>query len=248
MRLTILGSSGGYAGPQSSCSGYLVEHAATRLWLDAGNGTFGALQRAIGDFRQVDTIVLSHVHADHCSDLLTYYVALRYDDNGPLRRRLYCPQETWDRVAGFLQAEEDFRATFDFQPIDAGDTVEVGGLRLSFLRMDHPVHTLGVRLEDDEKKVLTYSADTYLGADLASFARGSDLLLCEATYQEEAQGGPVHLTARQAAETAVRAGAGRLLLTHLWPTLDPERSLEEARAAAGDIQVRLAVPGEAHEV
>jgi ribonuclease BN (tRNA processing enzyme) len=247
MRLTILGSSGGYPGPRNPCSGYLVEHAETRLWLDAGNGTFGALQRAIDDFTRVDTVVLSHVHADHCSDLLPYYVALRFRESGVLRRRLFCPQETWDRVVAFLGSEEGCREAFDFRPIDAGDTVEIGDLRLGFLRMDHPNHTLGVRLEADGR-VLTYSADTCVGADLASFARGSDLLLCEATYLEGARGAPVHLTAKEAAETALRAGVERLLLTHLWPERDPERSLEEARSAAAELDIRLALPGESHAV
>src|SRR6185295_10006150 len=98
--------------------------------------------------------------------------------------------------------------------------------------MDHPAHTLGIRAETAEG-TLTYSADTHTGADLAGFATGSDLLLCEATYQEGKVGGPVHLTARQAGDTARRAGVRELALTHVWPTLEPQISLEEARATAG---------------
>ena len=43
MRLTVLGSSGGYPAPGSACSGYLLEDADTRLWIDAGSGTFARL-------------------------------------------------------------------------------------------------------------------------------------------------------------------------------------------------------------
>ena len=57
-------------------------------------------------------------------------------------------------------------------------------------------------------------------------------MLCEASFTE----GPdlpegLHLTARQAAEHAARAGAGQLILTHLVPWNDRDRSRDEAAAA-----------------
>ena len=48
----------------------------------------------------------------------------------------------------------------------------------------------------------------------------------------------MHLTARQAAEHAARAAARRLVLTHLVPWNDRERTLAEARQAyAGPISL-----------
>jgi ribonuclease BN (tRNA processing enzyme) len=102
-----------------------------------------------------------------------------------------------------------------------------------------------MRLETEDG-VLTYSAETGPGFDLAGFARGSDLLLCEATYQEGRVGAPVHLTAVQAGETARRAEARRLVLTHVWPAFDPRRSVEEA--AAGGVEVHWAAPGASFEI
>jgi ribonuclease BN (tRNA processing enzyme) len=51
-----------------------------------------------------------------------------------------------------------------------------------------------------------------------------------------------HLTARQAAEHAAAAGAGSLLLTHFWPTVNRERARELA-AAAFDGEVVVADEG-----
>jgi ribonuclease BN (tRNA processing enzyme) len=62
----------------------------------------------------------------------------------------------------------------------------------------------------------------------------------EASWEDE--GGILvegHLTARQAAEHASGAGAGTLLLTHFWPTVDRDRAREHA-AAAFDGQVVVA--------
>src|SRR5436853_2320949 len=83
MRLHVLGSSGGYSAVDNPSSGFLLEHGATRLWMDAGHSTFGALQR-VADFKKLDALVLSHLHPDHCADLYAAHVALRYRVDGPL--------------------------------------------------------------------------------------------------------------------------------------------------------------------
>src|SRR5699024_11321177 len=47
VRLTIIGSSGSFPGPDSPASSYLVEADGFRLLLDLGYGSLGALQRHI---------------------------------------------------------------------------------------------------------------------------------------------------------------------------------------------------------
>jgi ribonuclease BN (tRNA processing enzyme) len=249
MRLHVLGSSGGYPRPDNPSSGYLLDGPGGRLWLDAGTGTFAVLQR-LTDFTALDAVVLSHLHADHCLDLYPFYYALRFAPDGgwgsERRMPVYAPPGARETLAHLLAPDDaaTFARVLDFRAIDQGTAVEAAGLRLAFLRTQHPIHTLAVRAEAPGGGVLTYSADTGPAADLAGFAAGSDLLLCEATFQNARRGGPVHLTAEEAATTAVRAGAGALALTHHWPTFDPEVSLAEARAAAGGLPVRLAWSGD----
>lgn len=248
MRLRVLGSSGGYPAPGNPNTGYFLEHAEAKLWIDAGTGTFAEIQRAV-DFTQIDAIVLSHIHADHCADLYPLHVAIRYGLGGGFKIPVYAPPGSQERLGGLLDPNgaERLAEAFDFHTVDAGEEVEIAGVRCTFLRTAHPIHTLAVRAETSAG-ALTYSADTGPAADLAGFARGSDLLLCEATYQNARMGEPLHLSARQAAETAVRAGARELALTHLWPTLDPEVSLKEAREAAGGLPIRWAGPGTIFEI
>jgi ribonuclease BN (tRNA processing enzyme) len=250
MRLHVLGSSGGYAVPDNPCTGYLLERGETRIWIDAGNGTLAAVQR-VAPLESISALVISHVHADHCADLLTLYVALRYRRDGALRWPLWAPREVWEVVPRYLDARGTgvmkLEEAFDFHPLEDGAEAEIAGVRFRCARTDHPVETLALRAEADGA-VLAYSADTGPGIDLTGLARGADLFVCEACYQEDSQGAPVHLTAKQAGDLARRAGVRELAVTHLWPTFDPEISLAEARETAGDVRVSLARAGGVFEI
>ena len=90
MRLRVLGSSGGYPAPGRPSSGFFLEHEGAKLWIDAGNGTFGELQRAV-DFTHVDALLLSHLHADHCADVYPLHVAIRYGVGGGFKLPLHAP-------------------------------------------------------------------------------------------------------------------------------------------------------------
>src|SRR5215472_6872263 len=102
MQVTIVGWAGSFPGPDSPASCYLIEADDFRLVLELGNGSLGALQRytALSD---VDAICLSHLHADHCLDMIGYSVFQNYHPEGPRPRiPVYGPTGTADRLAGAL--------------------------------------------------------------------------------------------------------------------------------------------------
>lgn len=246
MRLRVLGSSGIHPLADNPASGFLVETEAVCLWLDAGTGTFAAFQDT-EELAKLGAVVISHSHGDHCLDVPPLHYAMRFRPEGPLRVPFHAPRDVWDRLSAFLAGTEGgstdkLARTFDFQPAEDGDAVEIGDVRLSFQRTEHQVPTLAVRIEHGDK-VLVYTADTGPGIDLAPFAQGADLLLAEATYAGERIGPPVHLSAAQAGDLAHRAEARQLVLTHLAPDVEPTQAKEEARKEAGEIGVSLARPG-----
>jgi ribonuclease BN (tRNA processing enzyme) len=108
------------------------------------------------------------------------------------------------------------------------------------------VYSLGYRIEADGV-TLAYTGDTGPCPEAIELARGADLFLAEATYQNSSNLTYFHLSAQQAAEHGAAAGAGRLVLTHLVPGTDPSISVEEA-AAAFDGPVDAAAPGVSWEV
>lgn len=256
----MIGCSGSFPGPDSAASSYLVEADGFRLLMDLGAGALGALQR-YADLYAIDAVCISHLHGDHCLDLCSYSVARLYHPDGRQPRiPVYGPSQTEARlsqayaadpaqaVAGSAGRDQGNGMTdaFSFTAITPG-TMEVGPLRITAARMAHPVETYGFRIEH-AGRVLAYSADTGPSDALVDLARDADFLLCEASFLEPADGGAadlppgLHLTGQQAAQHAERAGAGELVLTHLVPWNDQDRTLDEARGAFSG-ESYLAAPG-----
>jgi ribonuclease BN (tRNA processing enzyme) len=251
LTLTVIGCSGSVPGPQSAASCYLVEADDFRLVMDLGSGALGPLQRhcAISD---IDAVLLSHLHPDHCIDVLPLYVARTYGPEGRLPRLpVYGPAGAGGDLAraypgGRDPEQEAFGGAFAFADLAPGRT-SIGPLDVTVARMAHPVPTWGIRIEHGGRAVV-YSADTGPCESLVELARGADLFLCEASYVDEDTNPPdLHLTGAEAGEHAARAGVRRLVLTHIPPWFDPT----DALAAAGktfDGPIELARPGSSYQV
>ena len=241
MRLTVLGCSGSGPGPTSPASGYLITAGDTRLLLDLGNGSFGALQRHLDPWL-LDAVVLSHLHADHCADMTNLVVHRRYH---PLRPRpsRHCrcsaPPTPPTRLAARLRRVAG-GAGVDGPVRRAG--VPQGGRRRR-ARRRHAADGAGRRIRSRRTPCasstaaasLVYSGDTGPCAALVELAAGADVLLCEASWPHVVPGrwteppGGLHMSGRQAGEHAAAAGVGRLLLTHVPTWCDPAALLAEAQ-------------------
>jgi ribonuclease BN (tRNA processing enzyme) len=238
MDLTVLGCSGSYGAPAGgACSGYLVRTGDTAIWLDCGNGSFPMLQQHIS-LLDLSAVVITHGHPDHCVDLYGLHVHDKYQ-LGRTDLPVYAPEGVEKLLSGLVDWEWD--STFDWRPIGDGDTATIGSLDLRFSRTDHPPPTMAVDIADADGKRLIYTSDTGPGWSVGAFEPGADLVLSEATYQHDDRPAPIHLSARQAGESAREAQAKRLILTHLWPTLDPLVSVQEGSDAFG-AAVTLAAP------
>ncbi|MFI0351878.1 MBL fold metallo-hydrolase [Actinomadura sp. 9N407] len=249
MRVTVIGCAGSFPGPDSPASCYLIQAEGFSLLLDLGNGALGSLQR-FQPLYDIDAICLSHLHADHCLDLCGYWVARTYCPDGPLPSiPVHGPADTPRRMAAAYDLEPDpgMSGTFDFHTLRRGP-YEIGPFRVTTAQMPHPVEAFAFRIEHGGS-VLAYSGDTGPSDDLVELSRGADLFLCEASFLDQ-PGHPedLHLTAREAAEHAALAEVDRLVLTHLVPWNDAQRSLMEAKASDFRGAIELAAVGAVYEL
>lgn len=231
LSITVLGSSGTYAAPGTSCSGYLLRSATTAVWLDCGPGTLANLQRHVS-LEDLDGIVCSHSHPDHWVELPVAVNAFRY---GIGRPDAGLPVYWTATTAQQFSAVSGRPPTPAFAPtvVDESSRVSIGDIDFRFSRTDHPVETMAVRADADGSAI-AYSADTGNGWELSSLGSGIDLAVVEATLDEDDADRVQHLTAGQAGSQAARAGVARLVLTHLAPGSDPEARVDAAgRTFAG---------------
>lgn len=249
MKVTIVGCSGSYPGPDSPASCYLLEADGFRMLLDLGSGSLGALQRHIGLY-DVDAICLSHLHADHCLDICGYHVARTYGPAAPYPVvPVYAPADAPARLSAAygMPDEPGLETAFDFVSLAPG-SFEIGPFTLTAGLVNHPVEAYGFRVTSGGKSV-AYSGDTGECDELVRLSAGVDLMLCEASFVEQPDL-PVdlHLTGRQAAEHAAKADVGKLVLTHLVPWNDKATVLDDASRGGYHGPVELARSGAVYDL
>ena len=251
MRLTIVGCSGSYPGPESAASCYLLEAdhdgRTWRILLDLGNGALGQLHR-YADPLGIDAVFVSHLHADHCLDLCGYYVMRKYHPTGPQPRiPVWGPRGTAERMARAYDLPADPGMTEEFDFLEHGAPVELGPFRVEAREVVHPVTAFALKVTADGRS-LVYSGDTGPCPALDDIAAGAHLLLAEASFRTGDDNPPdLHLTGADCGRTASQAGVERLVLTHVPPWHDAADAEAEARAEWSG-RVALARAGATYEV
>ncbi len=144
---------------------------------------------------------------------------------------LYTP-----RMESWLLEKLEKNQIFEFNYVESEKTLEIFGMKVSFIPVAHLVETYALRFEKDGK-VFTYSADTGMCGGILKAAEGADLFLCEATYvSKEPYRMKHHLHGKEAGEIAEKAGVKKLLLTHL-PEKEVDLLLSEAKEIHEDTEV-----------
>ncbi|WP_069649288.1 MBL fold metallo-hydrolase [Caloranaerobacter ferrireducens] len=225
MKLTVLGNNGPYPRPGGACSGYLLETDNKRILIDCGNGVLSRLLK-ICSIKDIDIIILTHLHSDHISDIMVMKYAIgvnkmkgKYNITIPL----YVPTDDYEMVKRL-----NYNNSFNIIPIEENTIINLGDIEITFRRMKHPIKTFAVKVRKGGK-TFVYSSDTSYNESLIDFSKNADLLLCEAgILEEDREDNAPHLSAKQAGEIGKKAGVKRLILTHFWPEYNLERVKIEA--------------------
>lgn len=219
MKVVILGAGTAIPARGYSPAGIYVRAAGEHLLFDAGAGTVQRLHAIGVTLRQLDRIFLTHVHIDHCLDLVSILFALRIPS--PARTKpltVYGPR-------GLQQLYRQLNRTFHrwLEPKtyrlilnEVDETTFRGrGYRVQTRRMRHSTTAVGYRLEAQGKRV-AYSGDTDVCDAIVELGREADLLIleCSMTDERKVTG---HLTPTECGRLAAEARCKHLLLTHFYP-------------------------------
>lgn len=250
-------------------SGYLVATDEATVLLDCGPGVATALG-SVATPDQLSAVIVSHLHLDHCYDLLPLGKSLlsrsvRYPQAGEAPQDwaeiealpLHVPDGSRQRLQQLAALfpvstapvlDRTFDLAFDVREYSPGARFTVGDMLISLHELRHSSPNCGIRIES-AAGCLAYTGDTGVTPGLLSLAAAADLLLAEATLPATDDGPHGHLSAADAARAAQAAGVKTLVLTH-FPSADTEwllaRRDQAARAFTG--AVHIARPGKTFKI
>jgi ribonuclease Z len=266
--LALVGTGGMLPLPKRWLSSVLVRYGRRLILFDCGEGTQISL-RALGwGIKDIDLILISHVHGDHVTGLPGLLLSQGNSERTePVR--IVGPPGLRAIVDGLLLVARFLPFEIQVEELAADHQVALDDLSVTHVAAEHHVPCLAYRLDlargrrflpenaaaldvavEDWKRLqrgemvggiepdqvlgpprrglsVGLVTDTRPTEAIEGLVHGVDLLVCEGMYgSDEDQPRAVerrHMTFREAAQLAARAGAGQLLLTHFSPSVvDPE--------------------------
>jgi ribonuclease BN (tRNA processing enzyme) len=243
-RVTVIGAGTSAPQPETPASGILIETASTAILVDCGQGVIRGLM-PVGDPRELDAILVGHLHADHYIDVVSLRYLMPWAGFTGRRVPVLLPpggRQKMDELASAISEREGFfDHTFEVVEYDASRRLEIGDLTLEFLPGLHYVPAWGCAIRDRAGRLIVVSGDTGPNDALIEAARGADVFIVEATLVSPTEDDPKrgHLTFDEALDMGERAGAGTTVLVHH----RPQNRQAILAACAGRPNAVLGLPG-----
>jgi ribonuclease BN (tRNA processing enzyme) len=200
LKITLLGTGVGIPQPGRSQAAVLVE-SDQQILMDCGAGALLRLDQIGASMESLDTVLLSHLHLDHVSDLLALANGRYLADMPGLE--VFGPVGTEDYIRSarrlYPNLSEMDVAVRDLNPMDS---LALKG-------------ALAFRLEAEDG-VVVYSGDTEPSPRVAALAKDADLLVHECSFPEPFDV-TNHSTPKKLGSMIKNCGVKRVVLTHLYP-------------------------------
>jgi ribonuclease BN (tRNA processing enzyme) len=230
VKLTVLGGCGVWPAAGEACGGYLVEAGGFRLLIDPGYAVLPQLLRRM-TADDVDAVLVSHGHPDHCSDLNPLLRARWLRDDPPKPLPIHALPGALDAVLA-LDRPGMLDAAFDLREITPGEAITIGPFEIETRALPHSRPNVGFRIAAAGVSIV-YTGDCGPDDALVELARGADVLLAEATYIDAVPADTLGSlsSARDVGRQATEAGVAGLILTHLPPGADRSAAVRAAETA-----------------
>lgn len=271
MDVVILGSGSPLPSPDRAGPSTLVRAGGQNLLFDCGRGVL-LRTTAVGVMpNNLAAVLLTHLHSDHVTDFNDVVTSAWVGSFSPTPLPVVGPIGTQgfaDATVAMLAPDISYRLAHhedltweplvEVQEVDHGEVRDVGGVRIVAAPTDHkPVHpTVGYRVEADGASVVI-AGDTVPCEGLDELCAGATVYVQTVIRRSLVEAIPIprlqdildyHSSVEQAAQTAARAGAGTLVLTHYVPALQPGEEDAWRGLAAAHFDGRVELGDDLHRV
>jgi ribonuclease BN (tRNA processing enzyme) len=211
MRVTFLGTGSAMPLPDRHQTGLLVDEDGRYLLVDCGAGVLHRLEETGVGAENVSTVILTHHHLDHVSDLMALLKARWLA--GEEHLEVVGPQGTKALVDGLLDVHDYLDGRVDLAVREVGEyDFEVAGFELEGHRTEHSKPCLAYRFDDR----FAFSGDGEATEALASFADGVAVFVHDCSFPDSVDVDN-HPTPTQLGAALSGHEYGRVYLTHLYP-------------------------------
>ena len=225
----ILGCSGGIPTQERGVTCVMITTKDYDMMIDCGEGSYLRWQKAGYHWKNLEYILITHMHPDHTGGLLPFlFYRKLYSIESPLTI-IGPPNLEAYLTDSFQHTGISHNQDLHFISIADHSEMELNkGISLHALEMEHKISCWGYALKDGRRKLVIIT-DTRRNTNSIKLANKADVLIHEATFQHHQRDKALehfHVTEIQAMEIADAAQVKRLVLTHFSPRLSDENVKE----------------------
>jgi len=246
MQVTFLGTGSAMPAPSRMQTGLLLTNGDRSLLVDCGSGILHRLANTEVGYEGVSSVLLTHHHLDHVSDLMAL-----------LKARWLAGEEHLEIVGpmGTKQLVDELLSVFDYldgrvdlriREVAADQSFAVGGVNIESHETRHSMDGLAYRFAEasDEPPLFAFSGDTEAFGGLGRFASDCRVLAHDCSFPDSVDVSG-HPTPTQLGNALADCTVERLYLTHLYPHTDGNHNEMRQAVTAGGFEgdVRIARDG-----
>ena len=246
MQVTFLGTGSAMPAGSRKQAGLLLTNDGRSLLVDCGSGILHRLANTEVGYEGVSSVLLTHLHLDHVSDLMALLKARWLA--GEEHLEIVGPMGTKQLVDDLLSVHDylDGRVDLQIREVAVDQSFAVGGFSIESHETRHSMDGLAYRFAEasDGPPLFAFSGDTEAFAGLGRFASDCRVLAHDCSFPDSVDVSG-HPTPTQLGEALASCAAERLYLTHLYPHTEGNHDeMREAVSTGGfDGEVRVARDG-----
>ncbi len=241
MNVTFLGTGSAMPSAGRMQTGLLVSGGDQSLLVDCGSGVLHRLNETEIGYEGVSTVLLTHHHLDHVSDLLALLKARWLA--GEEHLEIIGPVGTKQLVDGLLSVHDylDGRVDLRIREVVAGEGFEAAGFGVESHDTRHSMAGLAYRFADEPAAdpTFAFSGDSEAFEGLVRFVEDCRVVAHDCSFPDSVDVSG-HPTPTQLGAAFAASSVDRLYLTHLYPHTDgryEEMCLAVSETFAGSVRV-----------